>query len=145
MLDFLVAKCRTRVLLANQVTGTGTQAYLRPTAGAKAVVIRAVATMGNSADLVLSLKYADDASGTNATAWPVNVAIYENGVAQTAAKIHTVDDSSGNFIVDFIVNPATLTGSYQDKFVGISYANSHNSSLLGVTMVEDVAYQPTAT
>jgi hypothetical protein len=144
MLDKIVQWFRTRVLLANQVTGSGTQAYLLPTAGVKGIVFRCIATMGNSADLVLSLKYADDASGTNATAWPVNVPIYENGVAQTAAKTHTVDDSTGSFVVDFVVDPATLTGSYEGKYAGISFANSHNSNILGVIMIEDVAYRPKA-
>jgi hypothetical protein len=142
MFDFLPLKTRTRVLLAPQTTASGTEAYLRPSPGCKAINIRAIVKMGNATDLVLSLKYADDASGTNATAWPSTVAIYEDGVEQTAAKIHTVDDSSGNFIVDFCVDPATLV---QDKYVGISYANSNASNLLTVEMIEDVAYQPTAT
>lgn len=140
MFDFLPMKTRTRVVLGNQVTGTGAQAYLAPTPGVKAINIRAVATMGNAADLVLSLKYADDASGTNAAAFAAASPIFENGVAQTAAKTHTVDDATGSFIVDFIVDPALIPAG---KFVGISYANSNNGNILGVTMVEDVAYMPT--
>jgi hypothetical protein len=142
MFDFLPLKTRTRVLLANQTTATGAEAYLRPTPGVKAINIRAVVKMGNAADLVLSLNSADDAAGTNATAWASNVAIYENGVAQTAAKAHTVDDATGNFIVDFCVDPATVP---QDKYVGISYDNSNALNFLEVTMIEDVPYMPTAT
>lgn len=140
----LVERFRSRVLLAVQVTGGGgAQAYLTPTGGTQGITLRTVATMGNAADLALSLKYADDAAGTNATAWPVNVPIYVNGVREAAnAKEYTITPATGNFIVDFIVDPATVP---QGKFVGLSYGNSHNSTLMTALMIEDVAYRPTAT
>jgi hypothetical protein len=140
MFNFLPMKTRSRVVLVPQTTASAAQAYLAPSAGVKAINLRGIALMGNAADLVLSLKYADDAAGTNATAWGSNVDIYENGVRQTAAKAHTIDDSSGNFIVDFCVDPATVPAG---KYVGISYANSNAANLLAVEMIEDVAYQPT--
>lgn len=139
MFDFL-SRLRSRILLAVQVTGTGTQAYLAPTGGVKSIILRCLVTMGNSADLVLSLKYADDASGTNAAAFSAASPINVDGAAVTAAKTYTVSASTGNFIVDFIVDPALIP---EGKFVGISYANSHNSSLLAVEMLEDPAYIPT--
>lgn len=142
MLDFLPLKFRSRVVLAPQATDTGTEAYLKPSAGVKAIVLRCIVKMGNAADLVLSLKYADDASGTTATAFSAVSPIYKDGVAQTAAKTLTIGDSSGNFIVDFIVDPALVP---QDKYVGISYASSNSGNLLAVEMVEDVAYMPTPT
>lgn len=141
MITQIPERFRSRVVLAPQATGTGTEAYLAPTAGTMGITLRCIATMGNAADLVLSLKYADDAAGTNTTAYPVTVPVYENGVRQTDAKAHTVDDATGNFIVDFCVDPATVPAG---KFVGISYANSNAANLLAVEMIEDVAYKPTA-
>lgn len=140
MFTKLVEKFRTRVLLAPQATGTGTGAYLQPTPGTMGIVIRAIAKMGNATDLVLSLNYADDAGGTNATAYPVNVPVYENGVRQSDAKSFTVDDATGSFIVDFCIDPATVP---EGKFVGVAYANSNAANLVAVSMVEDVAYRPT--
>lgn len=139
MLDFM-SRIRSRVLLPVQVTGTGTEKYLLPTGGVKSITIRCLVTMGNSADLVLSLKYADDATGTTATAFAAASPIFVDGAAVTAAKTYTVSASTGNFIVDFIVDPALVP---EGKFVGISYGNSHNSNLLAAEMLEDPAYIPT--
>ena len=141
MFDKLIQWFRTRVLLAPQTTASGTEAYLLPTGGVKSIVLRCIAKMGNAADLVLSLKYADDATGTTATAFAAAGPIFVNGAAVTAAKTYTIGDSSGNFIVDFIVDPALVP---EGKFVGISYANSNAANLLAVEMIEDVAYRPTA-
>lgn len=142
MFTKLTERFRSRVLLAVQTTATGAQAYLAPTAGTMGLTFRAVATMGNAADLVLSLKYADDAVGTNATAYPSNVPIYVDGVAQAVGVANTISAATGNFIVDFCVDPATIPAG---KFVGLSYANSNAANLLATTLVEDVAYKPTAT
>jgi len=142
MLDKLIMEFRTRFLLALQTTGTGAQAYLAPTANAKSLIVRCLVTMGNAADLVLSLKYADDASGTNAAAFSAAGPLFINGVAQTAAKTATVSDSTGNFIVDFVVDPSLIPAS---KFVGVSYANSNAGNLLTAQLIENVANQPTAT
>ena len=97
--------------------------------------------MANAADLALSLKYADDTGGTGATAYPVDVPVYKDGVRQADAKAFTVDDDAGNFIVDFCIDPATIPDG---KFVGLSYANSNAANLLAVELIEDVAYKPTA-
>lgn len=142
MFTKIVERFRSRVVLAPQATGIGAQAYLAPTAGVMGLTLRAIVLMGNAADLVLSLKYADDAAGTNTTAYPVTVPIYKDGVRQTNANAHTVGDAAGNFIVDFCVDPATIPAG---KFVGISYANSNAANLLAVELIEDVAYKPTAT
>ena len=61
MLTKLVDRFRTRVLLAPQTTASAAQAYAAPTGGVMGITIRAIAKMGNAADLVLSLKFADDA------------------------------------------------------------------------------------
>lgn len=140
MFNFLPMKFRTRVLLAPQATASAAEAYAAPSGGVKAINLRAIVKMGDTTDLVLSLKYADNAAGTNATAFPVNVDIYQNGVRQTAAKELTIGDSSGNFIVDFCIDPATIP---EGKYVGLYYANSHASNFLTTLIVEDVAYMPT--
>lgn len=122
------------VLLAPQTTGTGTEAYVQPTAGVKNITILSTALMGNAADLTLSLKYADDASGTNATAFPVNVPIYVNGARGTDAKEYAITASSGNFIVEFVVDPMDIPDG---KYVGISYANSNAANLLSSLTIEE--------
>lgn len=130
---------RSRVVLPPQTTATGAQAYLAPTPTVKGITVRAVAKMGNAADLVLSLKYADNVGGTGTTDYPVDVPIYVNGEKQVNGKAHTIDDASGNFIVDFAVDPATIP---EGKFVGLSYADSNAANLVSVEMIEDVGYRP---
>ena len=141
MFNFIPMKYRSRVLLAPQTTASAAQAYLAPTPGVKGVNIRAVVKMGNATDLVLSLNYADNATGTNATAFPVDVDIYKDGVRQTAAKALTIGDATGNYIVDFCIDPATIP---EGKLVGLAYANSNADNLVAAEMIEDVAYRPTA-
>jgi hypothetical protein len=90
--------------------------------------------------LVLTLKYADDASGTNATAF-VDVPQYVNGVRQTTdSEVCTIGDASGNFIVDWVINPGLIPAG---KYLGMSYGNSNAANLMCALMVEDVAYKPT--
>ena len=137
MLDTFIAKFKKRFLLALQTTATGTGAYAAPTAGTNAIVLSAEATMGNAADLVLSLNYADDASGTNATAYPVNVIVYKDGVRQTDAKAFTIGDATGNHRVEFVIDPATVPAG---KFVGLAYANSNAANLLTTSIIEEPAY-----
>ena len=141
MFNIIPMKFRSRVLLAPQTTTSAAQAYAAPSGGVKAINIRATVLMGHTADLVLSLKYADDAAGTGATAFPVDVDIYKDGVRQTAAKTLTVGDAAGNFIVDFCVDPATIPDG---KLVGLSYADSNAGNLVTTMIIEDVAYMPTA-
>lgn len=141
MFDFLPLEYRTRALLGPQTNAGAIEAYLAPTAGTKAINVRAIVKMANAADVVLSLKYSDDATGTNAAAWAANVPIYKNGVEQTAAKALTIGDATGTYIVDFIVDPATVPA---DKFVGLHCAASDVANILCTSLIEDVAYRPTA-
>lgn len=139
MLTFIAEKTKTTVLLAPQTTGTGAEAYASPTGGSSALNIRAIAKMGNAADLVLTLNYADDAAGTNATAFPANVPIYADGVRQDDAKAYTIGDATGNFVIDFCVDPAIIPDG---KFVGISYANSNAANLITTMLIEDTTDKP---
>lgn len=141
MFDFIPLEYRSRTLLGCQTNGGALEAYLAPTAGTKGINLRANVTMGNAADVVLTLKYADDATGTNAATWAAAVPIYKNGVEQTAATSLTIGDATGNFIVDFIVNPASVPSG---KFVGIHCAASNAGNVLNTILIEDVAYRPTA-
>lgn len=136
---------RSRIVLAPQGTASGAQAYLAPTGGVMGITLRCIALIGHATDLVLSLKYADDATGTQATDYPVNVPIYVNGVRDDDGKSYTVPQKSGEdnltYIVDFCIDPATIPSG---KLIGISYGNSNDNNLLVVEMIEDVAYKPTA-
>lgn len=144
MFTAIPERYRTRVVMPPQTTATAADDYQLPTGGVMGIVLRCIATIGHATDLVLSLKSSDDATGTNAAAYPVDVPIYVNGVRQTDAKAYTVPkkvDADLTYIVDFVVDPATIPAG---KYVGISYANSNAANLLAVEMIEDVAYKPTA-
>jgi hypothetical protein len=139
----LAESYRKRILLTPQTTATGAGKYAAPTPGAKGITILCIAKMGNAADLALSLNYADDANGTNATAYPVNVPVYVGGVRQSSdAKAYTIEDATGDFVVEFSIDPATIPAG---KTVGVAYGNSNVGTFLTTVMVEDVAYKPTPT
>lgn len=135
----LVERFRSRVLHEAQGTSTSAAKYLAPTPGVMGVTIRAIVKMGNAADLALSLKYADDTSGTSSADYPINVPIFVNGERKDDGKSYTIKDESGNFIVDFCIDPATIPDG---KTIGLSYGNSHDSNLLTSLLIEDVAYRP---
>jgi hypothetical protein len=130
-------KFSKRVLLAPQTTASATEAYLAPTAGAMGAVIHCVAKMGNAADLVLSIKYADDASGTNATAFSFSSPIWVNNTRTTDAKTYTIGDATGNFVVEFAIDPASIPAG---KFIGVGYANSNAANLLSCELIEGIGY-----
>lgn len=140
MLTKVIEGYRTRVVMALQTTANAADDYVLPTGGAKSQILRCIVTMGDAADLVLTPKTSDDATGTNAAAVVADLPIYVNGVRQTAAKTYTVADATGNFVVDFVVDPSIIpTG----KYVGMSYANSNAANLMTAVLIEDVAYKPT--
>lgn len=140
MMDRAIMDYRSRVAMAVQTTALAAQGYLAPSPGAKSQILRCIVTMGNAADLVLTPKTSDDATGTNATAITDDVAIFKDGVAQTAAKALTVGDATGNYIVDFVIDPAIIPAG---KYIGMSYANSDIGNIMTCLLIEDAAYQPT--
>ena len=140
MMDKAVMDYRSRVVMALQTTASAADDYVLPSPGAKSQILRCIVTMGNAADLVLTPKTADDATGTNATGLAENVPIFKDGVAQTAAKALTVGDATGNFIVDFVIDPAIIPAG---KYIGMSYGNSNAGNLMTCILIEDAAYQPT--
>lgn len=142
MKSFVTEEYRSRIVMGLQTTATAADDYVLPTGGASVGVLRCLVTMGNAADLELTPKTADDASGTNAADLAVNVPIYLNGVRQSDAKALTIGDSSGNFIVDFVIDPKIIPDG---KYIGMSYANSNAANLMCCEYIENVAYKPTAT
>jgi hypothetical protein len=134
-------KFRSRVIMALQTTAAAADDYLLPTPGASQITVRVIATMGNAADLTLTLKYADDAAGANATAFS-DVPLFVDGVRQsTDSEVYAITAASGNYIVDWVVNPGLIP---EGKYLGMSYANSDAGNLMCAVMVEDITYKPTA-
>lgn len=131
---------RSRVVMVLQTTASAADDYVLPTAGGKDITLRCLVTMGNAADLVLTPKTSDDASGTNAAALAADVPIYVGGVRQTDAKAYTVGDATGNFIVDFVIPSSIIPDG---KYIGMSYANSDAGNLMCCEIIEDVMYKPT--
>ena len=140
-MNIVVEEYRSRVLLAPQTTATAAGGYVLPTAGSNKINIRAIAKMGNAADLVLTVNYADDTSGTNATAFS-DVPVYVNGVRQAIdSETYTIGDATGNFIVDFAIDPILIPAG---KHIGIGYGNSNAANLVAAEIIENVGYKPTA-
>jgi len=140
--NFITEEYRTRIVMALQTTALAADDYLLPTAGSSLAVLRCLVTMGNAADLTLAPKTSDDAAGTNAAAMASNIPIYVNGVRQTDAKNYAVTPATGNFVVDFIVDPKLIPAG---KYIGMSFANSDAANLMCCELIESVAYKPTAT
>lgn len=138
----IVEYFRTRVVMALQTTAAAADDYVLPTPGASKITMRALVTMGDATDLTLTLKYADDATGTSATAFS-DVPVYIDGVRQsTDSEIAAITAATGNFIVDWIVDPTLIPDG---KYIGMSYAQSNAANLMCCEIIEDVAYKPTAT
>ena len=99
--------------------------------------ILVLVTMGNAADLVLTVKTADDAAGTNATALTENVPLFVNDVKQTAAKTHTVTAATGSFEVVFCV-PTIIVPA--DKFIELEFPISNAANVVSAIVLEDTYY-----
>lgn len=134
-LTFLAEGADTTVLVGPATTAAAKEGYVAPGAGNLAVNLRAIAAMGNAADMVISLKTADDATGTNATAATFNVPVYVDGVREsTDAKAYTVTEDSGNVVVDFCVDPGLVPAG---KFVGLHVAISNAANLVAIEAIEN--------
>jgi hypothetical protein len=135
VLTFIAEDTETTVLVGPVTTAAANEGYVKLTAGSLALNLRAVAAMGNAADMVLTLKSADDATGTNATALTFNVPAYVDGVRAGAVKAYTVTKDSGNEVVDFCVDPALIPDG---KFIGIHVGISNTANLVSTTAIEHV-------
>lgn len=140
-LTFMSEGTKSTVLVPPVATDASREAYVKLTPGSMAINMRAVVTMGEATDLVLTLKSADDATGTNATDFPVVVPLYVDGVRQEDAKTYTVSEDTGEFIVDFCVDPGLIPDG---KFVGIHAGASNALNLICTTSIEDSTDKPSA-
>jgi hypothetical protein len=120
-------------ILDPQTTAGGGQAYILPT-GTRTVYLVAHAKMGNAANLVLTPKSADDASGTNAAAIVSNIPIWVNGVRQADAKDYTITEAAGTFVVVFAMPSDQIPDS---KFIGMSIGASDVANFLSVVAYKD--------
>lgn len=109
-----------------------------PTAGVSTISFLIPFTMGNSTDAVITIKTADDSSGTNAAVLTEDCPYYINGVKQTAAKAATEDDATGDFF-HVIEVPASIIPA--GKYIG-AYANAGSASnKFSVIALEDTYYK----
>lgn len=138
-LTFIAEDTKTTVLVPPATTGAAKQAYLVPTAGTMGINLRAVATMGNAADMTLTLKSADNATGTNAVDFATDVPLFVGGVRQANANSFIVTNDTGSEIVDFCVDPGLIPDG---KFVGIHVALSNVANLVCTTAIEDSTDKP---
>jgi len=131
-------KTADRVLFNGQVTGTGDAKGVKPN-GSNGVVILCAVTMGNAADLTLSIVTADDADGTNPVAITRNVAIFEDDIRQSSdAKSHAITASTGVFTVAFCI-PSILIPT--DKYLCLSFANSNDANILSAIALDDTYHE----
>lgn len=137
---FISENTKSTVLIAPSATGSAQEAYLDPDVGSMGCNLRAIVTMGNAADLVLTLKFADDATGTTATDFPIVVPIYVDGVREAADAItYTVGEDTGDFIVDFCIDPGLIPDG---KFVGLHQGSSNAASFITTLAIENSTSRP---
>lgn len=130
-------KTASRVLFNGQATGTGDVKGFLPSPGMGTCIL-ALVTMGNAADLALTVKTADDVDGLNATALTRDVFVFKDDVRQTDAKTFTVDDASGIFTVAFCVPHSIVP---EDKYLVLDFANSNAANILSAVAIEDTYYE----
>lgn len=131
-------KTASRVLFNGQVTGTGDAKGVKPTKGSNSLSILCLVTMGNAANLALSIVSGDDADGTNPVAITENIPIFKDDVRQTDAKAFTVDDDTGVFTVVFNV-PSILIPA--GKYMCLSFANSNDANILSAIAIDDAYHE----
>ena len=138
-LTFIAEDSKSTVLLPPKVTTSVAEAYVKPAAGSLGLNLRAVVAIGEATDVVLTLKTADNATGTGAADFPKAVPLFVDGVRQVNAVTYTVTEDTGNFIVDFCVDPALIPDG---KFVGIHQAASNELNLIATTAIENATTAP---
>lgn len=129
---------KTRVLIAAQGTLASGEGYLSPTLCVSALTVRAIVNMTNAANLGITLKSADDTSGTNAADF-IDVPTFVNGVRQTDGHTVTITQDTGNAIVDFVVMPGQIP---EGKTIGLAFGASDAGNIISAQLYEDAAYIP---
>jgi hypothetical protein len=109
-----------------------------PTAGTSVISILIPVTMGNSANMTITVKTADDTSGTNATALTENCPVYRDGVKQTSAKAITETEATGDFF-HVIEVPSILIPA--GKYIGVYADAGSASNKYSAIALEDTFYK----
>jgi len=136
---YIPEEYKSRVLIAPEGTATSGGGYLTPTPGLNSLTVRAVVNMGNATDLALTLKSADDATGTNATNFS-DVPVFVDGTKQdNDAHAYTVSEDTGTTIVDFCIMPSLLS---EGRTIGLAFGASNAANIIAAEIIEDTAYKP---
>lgn len=139
-MEYVNEEFKTRILIAPQGTAAAGGGYVAPTPGSLAITVRAVVNMANAADLTLTLKSADDASGTNAVDFAEAVPIFVDGKRQSPDdKAVTITEDTGTSIVDFEIMPGQMPDG---KAIGLAFGASNAANIISVEIFEDTAYIP---
>ena len=110
-----------------------------PSQGVRSISIVVPITMGNAGDETITVKTADDASGTNPTVLTQNIPIYKDGVRATDAKAFTETAATGNFVYVFEV-PASIIP--EGKYIGVVQSETGSaSSIYSAIAIEDPYYK----
>jgi hypothetical protein len=138
-LTFIAEGTKTTVLTGPTDTAVAKEAYMDVTPGSMSVNCRAVATMADAADMIITLKTADDATGTGAADFATPVPLYVDGVRLDNAITYTVADDTGNFVIDFCVDPGLIP---ENKYIGLHVAASNVANTVCTTAIENPTDRP---
>lgn len=109
-----------------------------PTAGVKTVSLFVIATMGNATDMTITVKTADDSSGTNAAVLTEVVPLYKDGAKQTSAKAFTEGAATGTYVYVFEVPAIIIPAS---KYLGVYADAGSASNKYTAIAIEDTYYK----
>lgn len=140
-LTFLAEGTKSTSLVGPSATAAVLQGYVRPTAGSLGVTIRTVVKKADATNVVLTLKTADNATGTNATNATFKTPLFTDGVREDNAFNKTIGSETGTFIIDFCVDPGLIP---EGKFIGVHCAASHTGNIISVTAVDNSSMRPGA-
>lgn len=130
-------KTAGRTLFNGQITGTSDIKGVKP-AGTNGLILMALVTMANAADLLLSVFTADDADGATPVAISENIPVFLDDVRQADAKTHNIPDASGSFVVCFAIPPLLIP---EGKFICLKFDNSNNLNILSAIALDDVYHE----
>jgi hypothetical protein len=109
-----------------------------PTAGIKSISMVILATMGNSTDMNITIKTADDAAGTNPTALTQTCPVYRDGVRQTDAKAIVESQATGDYF-HVVEIPAAIIPA--GKYIGVYADAGSASNKYSAIAIEDTYYK----
>lgn len=127
--------------LFNARTGTTTTwTGILPANGVRNISIVSIVSMGNAADLTLTVQTADDNAGTSAADLTVDCPVYKNGVRLADAKAFTEGAVTGTFVYAIEV-PASIIP--EGKYIGaVLSAGGNADNIITTTAYLDTYYKP---